>query len=246
MNLLEIDCEVIVQGSRPIMFSSFGYGLICRFCNALALILFCTMGQAETQSEAAAETPTKTVVAFGDSLTQGYGLPAESGFVPQLGAWLAGQGAQVRMINAGVSGDTTAGGLARLDWTLVEPVDLVIVNLGSNDMLRGLDPGLAHENLNQILDKLEARGIAALLVGHLGPLNYGAEYKAQYDRAFQELATRYDVAFYPFYFKTLMAPDGVTPDLQNYFQADGLHPNAEGVAAVVADMGPYVLRALGR
>jgi acyl-CoA thioesterase-1 len=179
-------------------------------------------------------------------LTQGYGLPAESGFVPQLGAWLGGQGAQVRMINAGVSGDTTAGGLARLDWTLVEPVDLVIVNLGSNDMLRGLDPGLAHENLNQILDKLEARGITSLLVGHLGPLNYGAEYKAQYDRAFQELATRYDVAFYPFYFKTLMAPDGVTPDLQNYFQADGLHPNAEGVAAVVADMGPYVLRALGR
>ena len=116
MNLLEIDCEVIVQGSRPIMFYSFGYGLICRFCNALALILFCTMGQAETQSEAAAETPAKTVVAFGDSLTQGYGLPAESGFVPQLGAWLAGQGAQVRTINAGVSGDTTAGGLARLDW----------------------------------------------------------------------------------------------------------------------------------
>jgi len=152
MNLLEIDCEVIVQGSRPIMFSSFGYGLICRFCNALALILFCTMGQAETQSEASAETPIKTVVAFGDSLTQGYGLPAESGFVPQLGAWLAGQGAQVRMINAGVSGDTTAGGLARLDWTLVEPVDLVIVNLGSNDMLRGLDPGLVNENLNQILE----------------------------------------------------------------------------------------------
>ena len=121
-----------------------------------------------------------------------------------------------------------------------------IVNLGSNDMLRGLDPGLAHENLNQILDKLEARGITSLLVGHLGPLNYGAEYKAQYDRAFHELATRYDVAFYPFYFKTLMAPDGVTLDLQNYFQADGLHPNAEGVAAVVAGMGPYVLRALGR
>ena len=96
------------------------------------------------------------------------------------------------------------------------------------------------------LENLKARGITALLVGHLGPLNYGAEYKAQYDRAFQELATRYDVAFYPFYFKTLMAPDGVTPDLQNYFQADGLHPNAEGVAAVVADMGPYVLRALGR
>ena len=122
----------------------------------------------------------------------------------------------------------------------------MIVNLGSNDMLRGLDPGLAHENLKQILEKLEARRIPTLLVGHLGPLNYGAEYKAQYDKAFQDLAARYDVEFYPFFFKTLMAPDGVTPDLQNYFQADGLHPNAEGVAAVVADMGPYVLRALNR
>ena len=228
------------------IFSSCRYGLIYRFCNALALILFCTMVQAGGQSEAPAENPSKTVVAFGDSLTQGYGLPAESGFVPQLDAWLAGQGSQVRMINAGVSGDTTAGGLARLDWTLVEPVDLVIVNLGSNDMLRGLDPGLVNENLNQILEKLEAQSITTLLVGHLGPLNYGADYKEQYDQAFQELAARYDVEFYPFYFKTLMAPEGVTPDLQNYFQADGLHPNAEGVAAVVADMGPYVLRALDR
>ena len=226
------------------IFSSCRYGLIYRFCNALALILFCTMVQAGAQFEALAENPSKIVVAFGDSLTQGYGLPAESGFVPQLDAWLAGQGSQVRMINAGVSGDTTAGGLARLDWTLVEPVDLVIVNLGSNDMLRGLDPGLVNENLNQILEKLEAQSITTLLVGHLGPLNYGADYKEQYDQAFQELAARYDVEFYPFYFKTLMAPEGVTPDLQNYFQADGLHPNAEGVAAVVADMGPYVLRAL--
>ena len=246
MDVLKIDCEFMFHGSRPMIFSSCRYGLIYRFCNALALILFCTMVQAGGQSEAPAENPSKTVVAFGDSLTQGYGLPAESGFVPQLDAWLAGQGSQVRMINAGVSGDTTAGGLARLDWTLVEPVDLVIVNLGSNDMLRGLDPGLVNKNLNQILEKLEAQSITTLLVGHLGPLNYGADYKEQYDQAFQELAARYDVEFYPFYFKTLMAPDGVTPDLQNYFQADGLHPNAEGVAAVVADMGPFILRALDR
>ena len=228
------------------IFSSFGYGLIFHYCNALALILFFIMFQTGVHSQTPAETSGKTVVAFGDSLTQGYGLPAESGFVPQLGAWLAGQGAQVRMINAGVSGDTTAAGLARLDWTLVEPVDLVIVNLGSNDMLRGLDPGLAHDNLEQILERLEARRITTLLVGHVGPLNYGAEYKERYDSAFQELAARYGVEFYPFYFETLMASDGVTPNLQNYFQSDGLHPNANGVAAVVADMGPYVLRALNR
>jgi acyl-CoA thioesterase-1 len=229
-----------------VLFSFSRYGLISRYCNALALILFLAMVQTEVHSQTPAETSGKTVVAFGDSLTQGYGLPAESGFVSLLGAWLAGQGAKVRMINAGVSGDTTAGGLARLDWTLVEPVDLVIVNLGSNDMLRGLDPGWAHDNLKKILEILEVRRIKTLLVGHVAPLNYGAAYKERYDSAFQELAARYDVEFYPFYFETLMASDGVTPDLHNYFQEDGLHPNADGVAAVVADMGPYVLRALDR
>jgi acyl-CoA thioesterase-1 len=183
-------------------------------------------------------------VAFGDSLTQGYGLPADAGFVPQLGAWLAAQGASVRVVNAGVSGDTTAGGLARLDWTLAEPAELVIVNLGSNDMLRGLDPNLVYTNLKQIMDKLETKNMATLLIGHLGPLNYGEGYKSDYDGAFEKLAASYDTVFYPFFFKTLMAADGVTPNLQLYFQADGMHPNAAGVQAVVADMGPYVLRAL--
>ncbi|MGY8902688.1 MAG: GDSL-type esterase/lipase family protein [Flavobacteriales bacterium] len=118
------------------------------------------------------------------------------------------------------------------------------VNLGSNDMLRGLDPNLAYANLKQIMDKLEAKNIATLLIGHLGPLNYGAGYKADYDGAFEKLAASYDTVFYPFFFKTLMAADGVTPNLQLYFQDDGMHPNAAGVQAVVADMGPYVLRAL--
>ncbi|WP_347829177.1 arylesterase [uncultured Planktomarina sp.] len=186
----------------------------------------------------------KTIVAFGDSLTQGYGLPVDAGFVPQMGAWLVAQGASVRMVNAGVSGDTTAGGLARLDWTLAEPAELVIVNLGSNDMLRGLDPNLAYANLKQIMDKLEAKNIATLLIGHLGPLNYGAGYKADYDGVFEKLSASYDTVFYPFFFKTLMAADGVTPNLQLYFQDDGMHPNAAGVQTVVADIGPYVLRAL--
>ncbi len=181
---------------------------------------------------------------FGDSLTQGYGLPVDAGFVPQMGAWLVAQGASVRVVNAGVSGDTTAGGLARLDWTLAEPAELVIVNLGSNDMLRGLDPNLVYTNLKQIMDKLETKNMATLLIGHLGPLNYGAEYKADYDGAFEKLAASYDTVFYPFFFKTLMAADGVTPNLQLYFQDDGMHPNAAGVQAVVSDMGPYVLRAL--
>ena len=217
-------------------FSSLRYGLFVGLCNVLLIIL---LGAA---SPLRAEP--KTIVAFGDSLTQGYGLPADAGFVPQMGAWLAAQGASVRMVNAGVSGDTTAGGLARLDWTLAEPADLVIVNLGSNDMLRGLDPNLVYTNLKQIMDKLETKNMATLLIGHLGPLNYGAEYKADYDGAFEKLAASYDTVFYPFFFKTLMAADGVTPNLQLYFQDDGMHPNAAGVQAVVSDMGPYVLRAL--
>ena len=215
---------------------SFRYGPFVGLCNALLIILL--------SGASALRADPKTIVAFGDSLTQGYGLPADVGFVPQLGAWLAAQGASVRVVNAGVSGDTTAGGLARLDWTLAEPVELVIINLGSNDMLRGLDPNLAYANLKQIMDKLEAKNTATLLIGHLGPLNYGGEYKADYDGAFEKLAASYDTVFYPFFFKTLMATDGVTPNLQLYFQADGMHPNAAGVQAVVADMGPYVLRAL--
>ena len=217
-------------------FSSLRYGLFVGLCNVLLIIL---LGAASPL-----RADPKTIVAFGDSLTQGYGLPADAGFVPQMGAWLAAQGASVRMVNAGVSGDTTAGGLARLDWTLAEPADLVIVNLGSNDMLRGLDPNLAYENLKQIMDKLEAKNMSTLLIGHLGPLNYGAEYKADYDGAFKKLAASYEMVFYPFFFKMLMEADGVTPNLQLYFQPDGMHPNAEGVQAVVSDMGPYVLRAL--
>ena len=217
-------------------FSSLRYGLFVGLCNVLLIIL---LGAASPL-----RADPKTIVAFGDSLTQGYGLPADAGFVPQMGAWLAAQGASVRMVNAGVSGDTTAGGLARLDWTLAEPADLVIVNLGSNDMLRGLDPNLAYENLKQIMDKLEAKNMSTLLIGHLGPLNYGAEYKADYDGAFKKLAASYEMVFYPFFFNMLMEADGVTPNLQLYFQPDGMHPNAEGVQAVVSDMGPYVLRAL--
>ena len=212
------------------------YDLFPHLCNALLVIFLCMAG-------AVCAKP-KTIVAFGDSLTQGYGLPADAGFVPQLGNWLLVQGVSVRMVNAGVSGDTTAGGLTRLDWTLAEPADLVIVNLGSNDMLRGLDPNLAYANLKQIMDKLEAKNMVTLLIGHIGPMYYGAGYKADYDGAFEKLAASYDTVFYPFFFKTLMAADGVTPNLQLYFQDDGMHPNAAGVQAVVADMGPYVLRAL--
>jgi acyl-CoA thioesterase-1 len=188
----------------------------------------------------------KTIVAFGDSLTQGYGLPADLGFVPKMGYWLARQGVSVRMVNAGVSGDTTAGGLARLDWTLAETADLVIVNLGSNDMLRGLDPHRTYENLQKIMAKLHNKNIQTLRIGHRAPLNYGEDYKKDYDQVFQKIAIENDTEFYPFFFAALMAIGEVVPNVQRYFQADGLHPNAAGVEALVSDIGPYVLRALDK
>jgi len=212
------------------------YGLFTHLCNALIIIFLCAASSVRAE--------TKTIVVFGDSLTQGYGLPADLGFVPRMGYWLAAQGVSVRMVNAGVSGDTTAGGLARLDWTLAEPADFVIVNLGSNDMLRGLDPRFTYENLQKIMDKLHAKNMQTLLIGHLAPLNYGENYKKDYDAIFQKIAIENDTEFYPFFFNALVAADEIVPNIQLYFQADGLHPNAAGVEALVLDIGPYVLRAL--
>ncbi len=214
----------------------FRYGLFNRICNAL--MIFCVCVASSVRAEP------KTIVAFGDSLTQGYGLPADLGFVPKMGYWLGAQGVSVRMVNAGVSGDTTAGGLARLDWTLAETADLVIVNLGSNDMLRGLDPRLTYDNLQKIMAKLHSKNTQTLLIGHLAPLNYGKDYKKNYDQVFQQIAIENDTEFYPYFFEALVAIGEVVPNMQLYFQADGLHPNAAGVEALVSDIGPYVLRAL--
>ena len=213
------------------------YAPFLNLCNAIFIMLVIWANHSKAE--------TKTILAFGDSLTQGYGLPAEVGFVPQMSTWLEERGISNQMINAGVSGDTTAGGLARLEWTLFQPVDLVILNLGSNDMLRGLNPFLTYDNLNKIMEKLQNHKIPTLLIGHHAPLNYGASYKEEFEKAFAKLAIKYGVSFYPFYFKALMGPDQVSPDVQRYFQNDGLHPNAEGVSVIVSKIGPYVVRALG-
>ena len=135
-----------------------------------------------------------TLVALGDSLTEGYGLPPDQGLVPQLQAWLTTQGAEVTVVNAGVSGDTTAGGVSRLDWTLTPDVDAVIVTLGGNDMLRGIDPATSRANLETILQGITARGLPFLLVSMQAPGNYGPDYKAEFDAIYPELA-----AAAPFY-----------------------------------------------
>ncbi len=183
------------------------------------------------------------VVAFGDSLTAGFGLPVEDGFVPQLEAWLQGQGADVEVVNAGVSGDTTSGGLSRVGWVLGEGADLVILELGANDMLRGVAPSVARANLDAILADITGRGIKVLLAGMLAPPNYGADYRAEFDAIYPELAQKYGVELYPFFLAGLGQADGLVA-FYELMQSDGMHPNAAGVRMIVEDMGPAVLGAL--
>ncbi|NOR61778.1 MAG: arylesterase [Rhodobacteraceae bacterium] len=183
------------------------------------------------------------VVAFGDSLTAGFGLPVEEGFVPQLEAWLQGQGADVIVVNAGVSGDTTSGGLSRVGWVLAEGADLVILELGANDMLRGVAPSVARANLDAILADITGRGIKVLVAGMLAPPNYGAEYRAEFDAIYPELAEAHGAELYPFFLAGLGQADGLVA-FYGLMQADGMHPNAEGVTMIVEDMGPAVLMAL--
>jgi acyl-CoA thioesterase-1 len=181
-----------------------------------------------------------TIAALGDSLTAGYGLQQSEGFVPQMQAWLDTQGADITLINAGVSGDTTAGGLSRVDWTLGPDVDAVIVALGGNDYLRGIDPKASEANLDGILKAADAAGVAVLLVGLPAGNNYGPDYKAQFDGMFPALAEKYHVPLYSSWFAGLMAEAGTQEGVPQFMQADGLHPNAEGVRLIVAAMGPAV------
>lgn len=187
-----------------------------------------------------------TLVALGDSLTEGYGLAPEDGFVPQLQSWLTAQGQDVTVINAGVSGDTTAGGLARLDWSLTPEVTAMIVTLGGNDMLRGIDPANTRANLEGILKGAEAKGVKVLLVGMLAPGNYGPDYKTAFDAIYPDLAAQYHVDLFPSFYAPLIGDGPADPaTLAPYLQADGLHPNPEGVKKIVAGIGPAVVKLLG-
>jgi len=179
------------------------------------------------------------IVALGDSLVHGYGLPPDQGFVPQLERWLQANGLpEAEVVNAGVSGDTTAGGLARLDWSLGEGADGLIVVLGGNDLLRGIDPAVSRDNLDRLVGDARARGIPVLLGGMRAPLNYGEDYKAEFDAIYPDLAAEHDARLYPEFLA------GVTED-RTLWQADGLHPNADGVAVIVTRIGPEVLSLVG-
>lgn len=186
-----------------------------------------------------------TLVALGDSLTQGYGLPQADGFVPQLERWLAAQGRDVTVVNAGVSGDTTAGGASRVDWTLTEDVDAMIVNLGGNDLLRGIDPAEVRGNLDAILTAAQGRDIPVLLVALRAPGNWGPDYKTAFDAIYPDLAARHGAQVTQNFFAPLV--DQTTRNLATgLMQPDGIHPNAAGVAKVVETIGPEVLALLDR
>jgi len=194
----------------------------------------------------AAAADEKVIVALGDSLTHGYGLPVEQGFVPQLEGWLRAQGRDVRVLNAGVSGDTTAGGRSRLGWALGDGADGLIVTLGGNDLLRGIDPAASRANLDAILSEAGSRGVPVLLVAMEAPGNYGPDYKRDFDGMYAELAAAHGALLAQSFLAPLM--DGVEnpADLGRFMQSDGLHPNAEGVTRIVAGLGPRVLDLLDR
>jgi acyl-CoA thioesterase-1 len=210
------------------------YGAVRAARNAGLLLFLAAPVQAET-----------VIAALGDSLIQGYWLPRDQGFVPQLEAWLVEHGADVRVLNAGVSGDTTAGGLSRIDWTLTDEVDAVIVALGGNDVLRGLEPDTSRRNLDAIIAAAEAADVEVLLVGLSAPGNYGPAYKAAFDAIYPDLAREHDALLAPGFFALLEA-DGRDAALAHYIQPDGLHPNAAGVAMIVEALGPIVLELVER
>ena len=181
---------------------------------------------------AAADRPVKIVV-LGDSLSAGYGLPAEAAFPQKLAQALNAKGVAVTIANAGVSGDTASGGLGRLDWSVPDGTEAVILELGANDALRGLEPGLTKAALDNILGKLKDRHIAVLLAGMQAPRNMGPDFVRSFDAIYPALASTHAVVFYPFFL------DGVAAD-PNLNQRDGLHPTAAGVDVIVARIMPKV------
>lgn len=181
-----------------------------------------------------------TILALGDSLTAGYGLRQGDGLVPQLQDWLDARGADATLINAGVSGDTTAGGLARIEWSLTPEVDAIIVALGGNDFLRGIDPSVSRANLASILDIASDAGLEVLLVGIVASGNYGPEYQQEFNAMYPELADTYGTLVSLDFFNGFRAPVAEGAAVADFMQRDGIHPNAEGVALIVENLGPLV------
>ena len=218
-----------MQGHRS---QSRSYGNTGGLVKRIAGLLVAVMCLLTPLLARAADRPVK-IVALGDSLTAGYGLPNDAAFPTKLQAALTAKGIAATVANAGVSGDTASGGLDRLDWSVPDGTDAVIVELGANDALRGIDPKLTEKALDAILTKLDARNIPVLLAGMKAPPNMGADYAKAFDAIFPALAAKHPVIFYPFFL------DGVAADAK-LNQGDGMHPTAAGVDVIVARMLPQV------
>jgi acyl-CoA thioesterase-1 len=202
------------------------------------LAMMGAVGKGAVDLAGAAERTIK-IVALGDSLSAGYQLPAQDAFPVQLERALRAKGLAVEVANAGVSGDTSSGGLARLDWSVPDGTDAVILELGANDMLRAVDPKVTREALTEIVRRLKARRIEVLLCGMLASRNLGADYARAFDPIYPELAAANGLVFYPFFL------DGIAADAK-LNQADGLHPTAAGVAKIVAGILPKVEELIAR
>jgi acyl-CoA thioesterase-1 len=207
------------------------------FVHMLVLALSLMAGGTAVAQAPVPAKPIKMVV-LGDSLSAGLGLPAPAAFPVRLQKTLKNNGIEVDMINAGVSGDTTSGGRDRLDWSVPEGTEAVILELGANDALRGVDPKVTRSALTDILTRLKARGIAVLLCGMYAPPNYGSDYAARFNAIYPELAKSFGVPLYPFFL------EGVATEAK-LNQADGLHPTAEGVDTIVKNILPTVQAFLG-
>ena len=214
------------------------YGVLRGFGKSLAAVLLMpVLAMAEPV----------TLLALGDSLTQGYGLVAKQGFVPQMQNWLEDHGQEVTLINGGVSGDTTTGGLARIGWSLTPEVDGLIITLGGNDLLRGIDPDLSRRNMAGILEVAAVSKIPVLLVGIHVPNNYGREYKLVFEAIYPELAEQFDALLVKNFMAGLYEnPNDGLATVLRFLQADGLHPNAAGVTRIVDALGPQVVSLIAR
>ena len=182
-----------------------------------------------------------SILALGDSLTQGYGLAQKEGFVQQLNNWFSDQGHEVNIINSGVSGDTSAGGLERVAWALQEEVDILMIALGGNDFLRGIDPKSTRANLDQILAIGIKKGVRLVLIGMTAPNNFGPDFKEEFDAIYPELAQKYNAVLVERFMAPLLDKVDAGERLEPFLQQDMLHPNARGINLIVDHIGPILL-----
>ena len=200
----------------------------------LPLMLWMSPAAAES---GAANTDKPVVVLFGDSITAGYGLPEDQALPTQLETWFEQKGRELEIRNGGLSGDTTSGGRSRVDWTMSDDVDVAVVALGGNDMLRAIPPSETKRNLESIIKQIEAKDIRVILAGMVARPNYGPDYAETFNQIYPDLATQYGLSLYPFLL------DGVAA-VPAFNQPDGIHPNAEGVERIVSTLGPFLESAL--